>query len=167
MARFHVANSPIGELLGINQEVHPESIALGLRRSLIDQGYAAVIAGWVTALAPSCNAISLRRLMQLIELAEQHDEEGATLRPGFFVQSVQAAKVEDASPAPVRVMTIHASKGLEFDAVVLPDLDSTLSAQDSRDLIVLDRDSPIEPVRGLYRRLPKDLSSLTPARSGA
>ena len=163
VARFHVANSPIGELLGMNQEVHPESIALGLRRSLIDQGYAAVIAGWVTALAPSCNAISLRRLMQLIELAEQHDEEGATLRPGFFVQSVQAAKVEDASPAPVRVMTIHASKGLEFDAVVLPDLDSTLSAQDSRDLIVLDRDSPIEPVRGLYRRLPKDLSSLTPA----
>ena len=97
--------------------------------------------------------------MQLIELAEQHDEEGATLRPGFFVQSVQAAKVEDASPAPVRVMTIHASKGLEFDAVVLPDLDSTLSAQDSRDLIVLDRDSPIEPVRGLYRRLLKTYQS--------
>ena len=163
VARFHATNSPLGEVLGLGGGTRPEEIAQRIRRSLIDEGYAAVIARWVERLASSCEAASLRRLMQLVELAETYDADGATLRPSFFVQSVQAAKVEDASPAPVRVMTIHASKGLEFDAVVLPDLDGSLSAQDARDLIVLDRDSPIAPVRGVYRRLPKDLASLTPA----
>lgn len=163
VARFHTTNSPLGELLGLGGGERPESIASDLRRQLIDEGYAAVIARWAEALSPSCDETSLRRLMQLIELAQAYDADGATLRPGFFVQSVQAAKVQDASPARVVVMTIHASKGLEFDAVVLPDLDGSLSAQDARDLIVLDRDSPIAPVRGVYRRLPKGLAALTPA----
>lgn len=163
VARFHATNSPLGEVLGLGGDTRAEVVAQRIRQLLIDEGYAAVIARWVDRLAPSCDATSLRRLMQLVELAQAYDADGATLRPSFFVQSVQAAKVEDASPAPVRVMTIHASKGLEFDAVVLPDLDGSLSAQDARDLIVLDRDSPIAPVRGVYRRLPKDLAGLTPA----
>ena len=163
VARFHVINSPMNEVLGLNPGVNPDAVARDIRRSLMDAGYTAVIAQWVEQLAPSCGRTSLRRLMQLLALAQGYDSDGASLRPSFFVQSVQAAKVQDASPAPVRVMTIHASKGLEFDAVVLPDLDGTLSEQDKRDLIVLDRDSPIEPVRGVYRRLPKALMSLTPA----
>lgn len=162
VAKFHVMNSPLGEVIGLGADINAEAVARDLRRRLVDQGYADVIARWTDSLAPSCDATSLRRLMQLVELAEQYDANGATLRPGFFVQAVQSAKVEDASPALVRVMTIHASKGLEFDAVVLPDLDATLSGQDARDLIVLDRDSPIDPVRGVYRRLPSKLTSLTP-----
>eukprot|EP00752_Nemacystus_decipiens_P013504 g11962.t1 len=162
VARFHVMNSPLAEVLGFDADTHPDRLARSIRRSLMDQGYAAVIAGWVQQLAPSCDASSLRRLMQLVELAEAYDEDGATLRPGFFAEAVRSAKVEDASPARVRVMTIHASKGLEFDVVVLPDLDATLSGQDARDLIVLDRDSPIDPVRGVYRRVPSRLAGLTP-----
>ncbi len=163
VSRFHATNSPMGEVLGLTAGKNPEAVAREIRRSLMDTGYTAVIAQWVEQLAPSCDRASLTRLMQLLELAQVYDNDGPTLRPGFFVQSVQAAKVQDASPAPVRVMTIHASKGLEFDAVVLPDLDGTLSSQDQRDLIVLDRDSPIDPVRGVYRRLPKALVGLTPA----
>lgn len=161
IAQFHVMNSPLAEVLAFDAAADPSSIARHIRRSLMDQGYAAVITRWVQQLAPSCDATSLRRLMQLITLAEAYDESGATLRPSFFVQAVQSAKVEDASPARVRVMTIHASKGLEFDAVVLPDLDANLSSQDWRDLVVLDRDSPIDPVRGVYRRVPKALVQLT------
>lgn len=162
VARFHVTNSPMGEVLGLDADGNIEAIARGLRRALMDQGYAAVIAQWVERLAPSCDAVSLRRLMQLVELAEEYDEAGPTLRPGFFVQAVQSAKVEDASPARVRVMTIHASKGLEFDAVVLPDLDANLSGQDARDLVVLDRASPIDQVGGVYRRVSSKLTALTP-----
>ncbi|MEM6506853.1 MAG: UvrD-helicase domain-containing protein [Planctomycetota bacterium] len=162
VARFHASNSPLGELLGLGGAADVSAVARGIRRSLMDRGYAPVIAGWAERLAPSCDAGSLRRLMQLIELAERFDDGDATLRPSFFVQTVQAAKVEDASPALVRVMTIHASKGLEFDAVVLPDLDGPLSGQDHRGLIVLDRDSPIEPVRGVYRRVSRELAGLTP-----
>lgn len=161
VSRFHVTNSPLGEVLGLTADAHAEAVARDLRRALMDHGYATVIADWVQALPPSCDAASLRRLMQLVELAEDYDANGPTLRPAFFVQAVQSAKVEDASPARVRVMTIHASKGLEFDAVVLPDLDATLSGQDSRDLVVLDRDSPIAEVRGVYRRVSSKLVGLT------
>ena len=169
VARFHVMNSPIGQVLGYTTDSGAsatqdvlKAIARRVRRELIDHGYAAVLADWTRALAPSCDVKSLRRLEQLVGLAEQYDEYDATLRPGFFVQAVQSMRVEDASPAPVRVMTIHASKGLEFDAVVLPDLDGTLSQSDSKALVMLNRDSPIAPVRAVYRRVKEAQAALLP-----
>jgi len=165
VAYFHVTNSPIGEVLGMTagaDRQDPEVIARRLRRELLDRGYAAVIADWTLKLAPQCDARSLGRLMQLIELAERYDQEDAGLRPGFFVEAARAEKVEDASPAMVRVMTIHAAKGLEFDHVVLPELDAALTSKDSGELLVLDRDSPIAPVRGIYRRPKKELMELLP-----
>lgn len=165
IARFHVLNSPVGQVIGLDPQAGDpavESIARDIRRDLIDRGYAAVIADWVRALAPSCDEKSLRRLEQLVAIAEGFDEHDAGLRPGFFVEAAKAQKVEDASPAPVRVMTIHASKGLEFDVVVLPDLEKNLSQSDSKALVLLDRDSPIAPVRAVYRRPSKSDASLMP-----
>jgi len=167
VSRFHVANSPLGEFLGLDAAADVDAIARRLRRSLMDEGYASVIAGWVEQLAPSCDAKSLRRLMQLIELAEGFDATDSTLRPSYFVDAVRVAKVEDPSPAAVRVMTMHASKGLEFDAVVLPDLDGSLSRQDRNDLIVLNRDSPIDPVRAVYRRVKDDEAGMLPELQAA
>jgi ATP-dependent exoDNAse (exonuclease V) beta subunit len=169
-ARFHVVNSPVAEAMGLTPGASSaglDTLARRLRQQLIDKGYAAVIADWLTRLAPSCDAKSLRRLMQLVELAEQFDEHDAGLRPAFFVEAARAAKVEDASPALVRVMTVHAAKGLEFDAVVLADLDGVLSAADARGLVVLDRDSPIDPVRGVYRRADKQAMALLPQLENA
>ncbi|MGB0766395.1 MAG: UvrD-helicase domain-containing protein [Phycisphaeraceae bacterium] len=162
VARFHVVNSPLAAVIDAAPSTDFDALSRRLRRTLIDRGYASTIASWVRELAPSCDAASLGRLTQLIELAEVFDEEETTLRPSYFVEAMRAAKVEDASPEPVRVMTIHASKGLEFDAVVLPDLDATLSAQDSKDLVVLSRDSPIDPVRAVYRRAAKGEKELLP-----
>jgi len=165
IARFHAANSPVGEVLGLagtETDLDYEKAARRLRRELIDRGYAAVLADWVRKLAPSCDAKSLRRLEQLVDLAEGFDEQDAGLRPSFFVDAVRAARVEDASPADVRVMTVHASKGLEFEVVVLADLDRTLSQSDRNDLVVLHRDSPIDEVRAVYRRVKQDQASLHP-----
>lgn len=165
IARFHAANAPVGEVLGLAAAVTDhdcEKAARRLRRELIDRGYAAVIADWVRRLAPSCDAKSLRRLEQLVDLAEGFDEQDAGLRPSFFVDAVRAARVEDASPADVRVMTVHASKGLEFDVVVLADLHRTLSQSDRNDLVVLHRDSPIDKVRAVYRRVKQEQASLHP-----
>ena len=165
VARFHVTNSPLSDALGLvggDPEQDLDAFAHQTREALLDRGYAAVIGGWVERLAPACDATALRRLMQLVELAEAYDEQGAVLRPGFFVDAVRAAKVEDPNPALVRVMTIHAAKGLEFDAVVLPDLDGVLSKSDARELIVLDRDSPIDTVRAVYRRADQHTMGLLP-----
>jgi ATP-dependent helicase/nuclease subunit A len=50
----------------------------------------------------------------------------STLRADDFVAWVRGQRVPDPSGANVRVMTINAAKGLEFDIVVLPELDLNL-----------------------------------------
>ena len=58
---------------------------------------------------------------QVIALAEQY-EPAASLRPRDFVEVVTHTPVTDRTLAPVRVMTTHKAKGLEFDIAVLPEL---------------------------------------------
>jgi ATP-dependent exoDNAse (exonuclease V) beta subunit len=57
-----------------------------------------------------------------VESAIRH-EERATQRPGDYIRLVETERIEDPTAATVRVMTVHQSKGLEFDIVVLPELD--------------------------------------------
>ena len=65
------------------------------------------------------------RLSALIDIAYAY-EPFATLRPRDFVAHVRQKKVEDPRASSVRVMTVHQSKGLEFDAVVLCELETAL-----------------------------------------
>lgn len=66
---------------------------------------------------------------QLVELAYRYDPE-ATLRISDFLRRVEAERVEDPTTAQVRVMTLHQAKGLEFDTVVLPELDLPIAKRD-------------------------------------
>ena len=45
------------------------------------------------------------------------------MRPAEFVQAIRDAAIDNPGAARVRVMTINRAKGLEFDAVFLPELD--------------------------------------------
>jgi ATP-dependent exoDNAse (exonuclease V) beta subunit len=54
-------------------------------------------------------------------------QQNAAPRLRDFVRLVREKRVERPQRAPVRVMTIHQAKGLEFDAVVLPEFDSALT----------------------------------------
>ncbi|XAL98550.1 UvrD-helicase domain-containing protein [Phycisphaeraceae bacterium D3-23] len=162
VAAFHVGNSPLGGVLGMDwrDKASVGSAALRIRRAVLDRGYGETVALWCRAVAPSCDARSLRRLEQLVGLAQQYDHDmagavrgGGALRVSGFVEVVRRARVESPTPAAVRVMTLHAAKGLEFDTVVLPDLHATLSANDHNALVMLDRDSPLDAPRRIVRRL--------------
>jgi ATP-dependent exoDNAse (exonuclease V) beta subunit len=126
IARFHVANSPLGEGLGLRDGVRSAAeVSLRVRRELMSHGYGGCVLRWSALLAPYCDAREARRLTQLVRLAHRHD--GApTLRADDFVAFAQSERVEDPASADVRVMTIHKAKGLEFDIVVLPELDGRL-----------------------------------------
>ncbi len=147
---FHVFNSPLGEVVGL-KSIEPMAVrraSLGIRRSLLTRGYAQTIAGWVRKVAGSCDGRAIKRLTQLIELADRSEPNDA-LRPSWFVDLVESASVAEPSPAAIRVMTIHGAKGLEFDTVVLADLDRRLV---DRSVMLVERASPTGPITGVYRK---------------
>lgn len=130
VALFHVANSPLGRLLNFTDSADDSAaslLCLRVRRMLLDEGYGRTIGRWAQALAAQCDRRDLRRLLQLAELARLHDSQ-ATLRPADFVRHVRQTRVEDPTSSPIRVMTIHQAKGLEFDIVILPELSPKLAS---------------------------------------
>lgn len=128
-ARYHVARSPLGEVVGFSDWTDQEAargLASRVRRQLLSDGYGPTLATWVHDLAPRCDAREVLRLLQLVELGHRWDDR-PTLRPTDFTRYVASESVEDPSSAPVKVMTVHRSKGLEFDVVVLPELYASLA----------------------------------------
>ena len=160
-AVFHVLHSPLGPALGLESEqpAHAAAVARRIRQSLLSRGYADLITDWAKHLAPSCNERNTQRLAQLIELAQRHDD-AITLRPKDFVAYVQSTGVEEPSGAMIRVMTINKAKGLEFDIVVLPQLQRTL-LNESKALVYTLRPSPTDPVAAVYRAAAQEVRALS------
>ncbi len=130
-ARFLVANTPLGAALGLGPdtpEADARAVASRLRAELLEHGYGATLAGWAGALESHVGPHDRLRLGQVLEAACAYDGR-ATLRPRDFVRHVERLRVEDPAAARVRVMTVHRAKGLEFDAVALPELDGPLVGQ--------------------------------------
>lgn len=155
-ARFHVAHTPLGEAVGLGDYADGAAavrVAAKVRRRLMDDGYGPTLYAWTKALCSSCDARELSRLLQLVELAYGY-ETAATTRTDDFVRLVMQKRVEDPSSADVRVMTFHQSKGLQFDIVVLPELDYRLVGQPPQ--MVVSRPNPAAPITHVCRYVSKD-----------
>ncbi|MEO2047093.1 MAG: UvrD-helicase domain-containing protein [Pirellulales bacterium] len=174
VARYHLANSPLSSWLnwyGGSKSLNPREMASStgnsiagccgraVRQQLMDIGYGKAINGWAKQLAPACNQRELRRLEKLIGLAYLYDTH-ANSRPDDFIRYIETQKVHDPMAADVRVMTIHQAKGLEFDIVVLTDLEANLVGQ--RDHLVVGRPSPTEPIEHVCRRCNAQIRELLP-----
>ena len=151
-AAFHVATSPLGEVVGLRHPVAPRSAddtAAAVRRELLERGYAQTIGRWAGAIRGACDARDIERLSRLIELAERHDA-AAGLRPSEFVAFASAARLAETTSAQVRLLTVHGSKGLQFARVVLPDLEDTLRPRQPPGVIV-ERRSALDPITAVSR----------------
>jgi ATP-dependent exoDNAse (exonuclease V) beta subunit len=130
-----VAVSPLAQALEAAENLHerarePERsrFAARVRRELLAQGVGAWLARLLAAPAFAAGGAfagrDARRFARLVEAGHAWDARtrgraGAALRPSAFAAHARALKLEDPAAAQVRVMTVHKSKGLEFDAVVL------------------------------------------------
>ncbi|MFW6078642.1 MAG: UvrD-helicase domain-containing protein [Gemmatimonadota bacterium] len=166
IARYHVARSPVGEAVGFTD--HEDDAAArrhahSIRRDLLRHGYGATLTALARGVAPDCDARQLRRLGQLVELGFRYDDE-ATLRPMDFVRRVEAERVEDPTQAAVRVMTVHQSKGLEFDVVVLPELDVSIfgGGGGGSTAALPYREEPAGPVTRIFPYVKGDAARLFP-----
>jgi ATP-dependent exoDNAse (exonuclease V) beta subunit len=138
IAWFHLKNSPfdLGDL-GVDFFADADIVSRRLRHDLASVGFGVFTRNWARRLAKACNRRDLSRLQQLVEMAYAFQPR-STLRADDFVAWVRELKVPDPSSANVRVMTIHGAKGLEFDVVLLPELDISLTGQ--QPAFVVDRD---------------------------
>ena len=128
-AGFHVEHSPLWTTLSTlagGELTSPARASSFVRERLAWESLGDFAAGFLGAVdgAEEYGDWDRHRFRQLVDLAYTHGAAG--LRLAGFVQLVREAKVEDPSASGIKVMTIHASKGLEFDAVLLPELDEVL-----------------------------------------
>jgi len=161
VARYHVARTPLGAALDYTDptdDAAARTLAHHVRHRLVVDGYGATLADVAGRVLDACDARERRRLGQLVELAFRYEDQ-ATLRPSDFVRYVHAERVEDPTAADVRVMTVHQSKGLEFDAVVLPELDAPLTKADARRPLTY-RPAPTARVTRVFPYVPRDLRTL-------
>ncbi|MCP3905565.1 MAG: UvrD-helicase domain-containing protein [Planctomycetes bacterium] len=160
VAAFNIAHGPLGSVLDfdasrVGDRGRRQGVARHLRRRLLDRGYAATLLDLAAGIMPACDERERQRVLQLIDLAERADDD-PPLRPSAFVDRAVAKRVDDPSTSAVSVMNIHQSKGLQFDVVVLPDLEWSIN--DTRgQLVALERGGDV-PGAGPVRRVARWMS---------
>jgi ATP-dependent helicase/nuclease subunit A len=128
LAAGHVRMSPLAD-----------AEAPALLRTVHERGFQACFRHWGRVLdtrAP-LDAFGRRRLGDLLEAAARFDA-GGPRAPDVFLRFIARYQARDSAEAgAVRVMTIHQSKGLGFDVVILPELRGrTITQADAADLLV-------------------------------
>lgn len=124
VSQYHVALSPFGPIVGLtawDDLKLATDVAAGIRARLMDDGYGKTLQWLSESVRPHCNARDVLRLQQVVSEGWRFDAT-PSLNSADFVRLLENSKYQKSEPAPVRVMTIHQSKGLEFDIVVLPEL---------------------------------------------
>ena len=125
----HVRMTPLADGVAALGDGGRDALTRAVLRQVHQDGFARTVETWLRRLEPvvaADDAFSRERARQLTEAAQRFDETGSR-DVAEFVQFAERHEVRDAETAAVvRVMTIHKSKGLGFDVVVvLPDLKGT------------------------------------------
>ncbi|MDR2762690.1 MAG: UvrD-helicase domain-containing protein [Planctomycetaceae bacterium] len=178
VARFHLANSPLADILGLKKyddewiesksrrafdDKIASNVALKLRRDLMESGYGIVIERFVESLAPSCDQREYQRLEKLLELAYQFQENASGARTKQFIAMIKSTKVQSPSITDnIRIMTIHKSKGMQFDIVVLPFLNGSLKKNARTPNFIAGREKPTADIDLVIKYLNSALQSLLP-----
>lgn len=173
IARFHVSHGPLAAWFGLepegteNRRSNLDAVSTGaaaVRRRLVEDGYGPTIESMAMELAPLCTRRERQRLQHLVRLSfgNEDQQQQWALRPAQFVDHIQSQKVGDQSSAQVRVMTVHKSKGLEFDAVVLPMKNGKGWSPGTPDVVV-GRPRPTEPADLVTRYVSQAQQQLLPA----
>ncbi len=172
VARYHLARTPLGPLVGLDDHrdaAQARRVALELRRELMFRGFGPSLNRWCRALdrQGSLGRRDAARLRQLLELAHRWDQD-PTSRSGDFVRFVETEALEAPTSARLRVMTVHKAKGLEFDAVVLPELEEGLSkGRGVYESVLPLQDEETGEVLRIFPRVPKGLRLLYPEVAAA
>lgn len=126
LAWEHMQMTPLGQALADEGIATREAATLRLLSQIHGDGFERTVEFWLEKLEAhldAADAFSRRRARQFAAAAARFDRTGSR-DVAEFVQFMERHAIrEPESAAVVRVMTIHKSKGLGFDVVILPDLE--------------------------------------------
>ncbi len=134
-------------------------LASWFRHEVARSGLGDTIENIADMLADKLSWWEQHRLEQLIRLAHEF-QSSANGRLRDFEHLVELRKIAMPTESQVKVMTIHKSKGLEFDAVFLPNLDVDMAEVNT--LLVERGDDPCRPPTGILRYMNASLQALLP-----
>lgn len=126
-AQEHVGMTPLGRLLEAERLTTGDALTARVLEEIYADGFAATLERWLRKLATvvEIDAFSAERGRLLVEAAEGFDENGSRDVAEFLEFAERHTVRESDTARVVRVMTIHKSKGLGFDLVLLPDLEGS------------------------------------------
>ncbi len=149
VSRFHVSQSKLGAALGLT-DLRPcqqgRMVLAKLRDVFEKQGLVGLIEHLCSFMLPQSGGKDSERMRQLLDLTLRTPRE-MVARPSEFIDIVEGTRIEGATRAAVRVMTIHQSKGLEFDVIFLPSLEDKLMKMGRDPLLVYHDNMAAAPMR--------------------
>ncbi len=162
-ARFHVARSPLGPPLGLERHDDDAAACRPGRRASPPPGRCRLRpdprrpgrAGSPRTAAPATRAACCNWSRWPTPTSRPPRCGPATSRPR---SATPGSKTRRGSA--VRVMTVHQAKGLQFNVVVLPELDVRLTGQPPQ--LVVNRPGPAQPINRVLRYVSKDVRPLLP-----
>lgn len=169
-AREQVRMTPLarifdGEFGGSEFRLAAETLA-----DIRDNGFAGLVEKWAARIESDpemdLDVFSQHRLDQLLELAVEFDETGDRDVDAFLDFAQESGRRPQDTPDAVQVMTIHKSKGLEFDVVILPDLDGA-SMTATRGLGLMKRQRLFSPPDWVLQAPPGSLAGFDPTLAAA
>ncbi|MCA9134513.1 MAG: UvrD-helicase domain-containing protein, partial [Planctomycetales bacterium] len=159
LCAFHLDTSPLSAHLPYSSQREPQALAHWFRLQVSRRGLGPAVESLADGLADELSWWDQHRLQQLIRAAYVYQPSfNGRLRD--FEDAVLRSRVALPSEAQVKVMTVHKSKGLEFDALFLPELDIDLSSANS--LLVLRGDDPCQQPDGVLRYMNANLQAMLP-----
>lgn len=138
-AAYDVSHSPIGEAVQLSpielidrdrRDQLLSDVALATRRDILSLGIDGYLRKIVDRIQDRMDSSDRKSLEYVIDLASSWNPTDILVL-GDFIRHVESSSAGEPSGAMVRVMTMHASKGLEFDEVVLPVLNDVLVEESS------------------------------------
>jgi ATP-dependent exoDNAse (exonuclease V) beta subunit len=164
ISQYHVAHSPLGAIVGLTADDSQEQVTVlaeGIRKKIQQGGYGPYLEELSVAVRESCSRRQFERLNQLVNMAYDFQPVYPT-RTREFREHIQLSTIEDPSSARIRVMTVHGAKGLEFDAVVLPQLNESIGS--SSNYYVTGRPESTDPIDRVLAYFNKPLQKALPPR---